>query len=187
MNSRVIISIVGLAALLEGGRTISQQIQDSWQRVRSFDEDRDGKVSRNEFRGPEQLFNRMDADADGFVTEKEARAARRQMQRPGAVPDPTRARPAGGAMLVHRIDTDHNEQISLVEWTEFFKEADENGDEILQPEEWQAAMRQQPVHDPAPAVGQPVPKVKAKERDSGREVDLGEIRKPTVLVFGSYT
>lgn len=44
------------------------------------DADQDGRVSREEFSGPEDHFNRLDEDGDGYITREEARAA----HRPGA-------------------------------------------------------------------------------------------------------
>ena len=39
-----------------------------------MDKDDDGKVSKDEFRGPAPLFDRLDADKDGFVTKEETAA-----------------------------------------------------------------------------------------------------------------
>ena len=37
------------------------------------DADGGGRVSQEEFSGPEDLFGRMDADGDGYITREEAR------------------------------------------------------------------------------------------------------------------
>ena len=48
----------------------------SWQAVVSRqDNDKDGKISKDEFRGPPRLFSRLDRDNDGYVTEQEHEAA----------------------------------------------------------------------------------------------------------------
>ena len=39
-----------------------------------MDKDDDGKVSKEEYRGPAPLFDRLDADSDGFVTKEETAA-----------------------------------------------------------------------------------------------------------------
>jgi len=50
--------------------------------VRRLDRDGDGKVSRDEFRGPARAFNRNDRNRDGYLTEDEA-PDRGQRRRPG--------------------------------------------------------------------------------------------------------
>ena len=47
--------------------------------LRAMDEDGDGKISRNEFTGPEPMFDRLDADKDGFIIPAEARRFFRQI------------------------------------------------------------------------------------------------------------
>jgi len=39
--------------------------------IQDFDQDKDGKLSREEFRGSDQGFNRLDRNRDGFVDEME--------------------------------------------------------------------------------------------------------------------
>jgi Ca2+-binding EF-hand superfamily protein len=41
-------------------------------RFKSLDKDGDGKVSKDEFDGPEARFAQLDADKDGFITQREA-------------------------------------------------------------------------------------------------------------------
>ena len=50
---------------------------DMWARMSRMDEDGDGKVSADEFRGPERLYTRLDADKDGYVTKQETAKMRR--------------------------------------------------------------------------------------------------------------
>jgi HlyD family secretion protein len=40
-----------------------------------FDRDKDNKVSKEEFPGPDQVFDRLDKDSDGFITKSEVPAA----------------------------------------------------------------------------------------------------------------
>ncbi len=60
------------------------------------DADKDGKLTRDEFRGPKQFFDRVDADKNGIVTADEARqfakrAGRRGTPNGRAVRDPRQA------------------------------------------------------------------------------------------------
>ena len=66
-----------LLVLLLCGLTQAQGMRDPWDRMQRFDTNEDGKVSREEFTGPDRIFDRMDADKDGFVTKEEAKNMRR--------------------------------------------------------------------------------------------------------------
>ena len=52
--------------------------------VDRLDRDGDGKVSREEFRGPSRAFDRNDRDGDGFLSEDEAPQRRRSGNRDGS-------------------------------------------------------------------------------------------------------
>ncbi len=162
----------------------AQEPHTQWERVWQFDTNNDGKVSRDEFAGPKQAFNRMDSDADGLLTQDEAGSSRGPF---GPGPRGARGPTGAGPGILMRIDADANGNVSFQEWTDFFNEADENADGVLQPEEWQAGVRRQTVKDNAPAVGSKAPEVKARRLQSSREVDLSSPKRTTVLVFGSYT
>ncbi|NJN14639.1 MAG: hypothetical protein HC813_03205 [Planctomycetes bacterium] len=127
MRPPLLLPFLTALALAQGGR-------DPWERMRGMDADGDGKVSRAEFRGPEQLFARLDGDRDGFVTEQEAKA--RQGGRGGAGPGP------------QLFDSNGDGKVDAEEWQAFFEKADENGDEVLQQEELSAALRGERYRDP---------------------------------------
>jgi hypothetical protein len=57
--------------------------------LQKFDKDNDGKVSKEEFTGPEQIFQRFDKDGDGYVTKPEL---------------PTGPPPGGGQGMGQRMD-----------------------------------------------------------------------------------
>ncbi len=40
--------------------------------IQDFDKNNDGKVSMEEFPGPDMAFNRLDKNSDGFIDESEA-------------------------------------------------------------------------------------------------------------------
>lgn len=163
---------------------LAQDPPEPWERMRSNDRDGDSRISRDEFRGSAQIFERLDADRDGFITREEARAMRGRL---GKGPGRNEVRGMSGRTLVARVDANDDGAVSFREWEDFFKKGDENGDEILQPEEWQAALRGQPFSDHAPTVGTRAPKVKVKALGDDRDVDLSEPKRTTVLIFGSYT
>ncbi|MBU2578196.1 hypothetical protein KKA69_05235, partial [Patescibacteria group bacterium] len=51
--------------------------------IKQLDKDNDGRVSRSEFPGPDNAFNRMDRNDDGFIDENEAPQDHGFMQRQG--------------------------------------------------------------------------------------------------------
>ena len=46
-------------------------------RLREMDADADGNISRSEWKGKEEIFNRLDANKDGMLTRDELRGARK--------------------------------------------------------------------------------------------------------------
>jgi len=144
--------------------------------MQRFDDNGDGKVSREEFTGPERFFDRFDVDKDGFITKEEAG---RRGGRGGAG--------GGPGMMTRAFDADKDGAVSKAEWDAFFKSADDNGDGVLDQDELMAAMRGRAYNDTAPKVGDAAPNVQAKSAKDGRMVDLGTPGRPTVLVFGSWT
>jgi len=157
-----------------------------WQRIKQFDTDGDGKVTKEEFQGPDRFWDRLDANGDGEVTEEEAGKMRRRgrgvnhrggMQRGGG----------GSADLMRTVDTNKDGKISKSEWDAYFKKMDENGDGQLDEGEMRAAMSGRSYNDTAPKVGVAAPKVSATRQSDGTKVELARFEKPTVLVFGSWT
>lgn len=70
----------GLARSAEGGYS-GRRPKTGGNFILRFDKDSDGQVSKAEFTGPDQLFQRLDRDHDGFITKGEV---------------PTGARPSNG-------------------------------------------------------------------------------------------
>lgn len=111
--------------------------------LRRCDEDGDGRVTRDEWPGRDEMFDRLDADGDGFITAEDVAAIRQQ-------PRPQRMNPA--QILLRVLDKNGDGQVSNSEWTDFFASADTDGDELLSYEELftqlQKALRP-PVQEPA--------------------------------------
>ena len=175
---------------------------------RPVDGDGDGKISRKEFPGPGELFERFDANRDGFIDEKEReamRGARRQGGRGGFAGGLGQGMPL--REFFHTLDADSNRQISKEEWgllckADDFKKADADKNGQVAPIELFRFLgtgqgdrpggfrpggggRERP--DRGPAVGSPAPKVVAKTMTDEKPIDLSKVTRPTVLVFGSYT
>ena len=157
---------------------------DMWSRVSRYDTNGDGKISAEEFTGPERFFERMDGDKDGFVTKEEV-AKMRGRGRGG----PGRGRSGGPDTdaILKTIDSDKNGKVSKTEWAAYFKTMDENGDGQLDDGELRAALTGRKYNDTAPKVGAPAPPIKAVSRETNKSVELNRFAKPTVIVFGSWT
>jgi Ca2+-binding EF-hand superfamily protein len=75
--------------------------------LKEMDKNGDGKVSREEFTGPEPQFDRIDADKDGFITQEEAA---RMILRGGL-------NQGFAAPRLQEMDTNNDGKISRKEWT----------------------------------------------------------------------
>ncbi len=87
------------------------------------DADKDGKISKDEFRGPDAAFARLDANGDGFITEDEAKAAGDRM------------REGRGQQGFARMDEDGDGNVTRDEWNAAFDKLDTNGDGVLNQED----------------------------------------------------
>jgi len=197
---------LALLALALPAASAGDEVPESrmWQRLKQMDANGDGKVTKDEFRGPGRMWERLDRDADGTVTRKEADTASKRMRDRGGERGGDRGgmngRPGGrggmggmggmagrGGLGFEKLDLDHNGEVSKREWAAFLEKADENKDGILQKEEWDAAVGGGPMKDAAPKVGTKAPKVSAKMIDLPLSVDLAQPKRTTVLIFGSWT
>ncbi len=174
--------------------------------LKRMDKDGDGSLSRKEFTGTSELFDRLDRNHDGQLTEadfdwSDASPLTRQMQ----IVNP----------FFRRADTDHNEKISSAEWQALFQEAAKGKDAISR-EELHALLFPPPpprsknpmagmpspmtlvkglfngeigsLHE-GPKVGQRAPNFTLKTFDKTKTLSLSRFRgkNPVVLVFGSFT
>ncbi|MHA2609912.1 MAG: EF-hand domain-containing protein [bacterium JZ-2024 1] len=99
--------------------------ESAWlkQKFMEWDVNKDGKVSREEFRGRPQMFEKLDANKDGFLTPDEVRE---QMKK---------GIQAYMGRIFSRIDTNSDKKITREEWkaaeTSLFQFLDRNGDGVL--------------------------------------------------------
>ncbi|HEV3263539.1 MAG TPA: EF-hand domain-containing protein [Gemmataceae bacterium] len=170
-----------------------------------FDADRDGTITRKEFPGTAEQFDRLDRNGDGVLTADDFEWEL----------EDSSLRPSVGPWF-SLIDANSNGRISRKEWQDFFSK-NSKGKGYLTPEDLEDALRQaapRPRPDKAsddgpspftiakgflsselgslregPAVGQPGPEFNLKTADGKRRVRLSQYRgkKPVVLVFGSFT
>jgi hypothetical protein len=172
-----------------------------------FDTDRDGVISRAEFKGPQAFFDRLDRDHDGRLTPADFDWSDRS-------PLAQRARLTEG--LFRRADSDGNGRISAEEWAALFKKA-ARGKDHLTPDDVRDLLYPPPPPPVAgkgppgmpsvgvlldglisgeigfvtegPDLGQLAPDFRLKTQDGKRTIALSDSRdrKPVVLVFGSFT
>lgn len=117
--------------------------------VARHDADGDGKLSRDEWPFGAERFDRMDPEGDGFITEEDlANIAERGRDRP----DPIH-------MFIGMMDTNGDGEVSDIEWSNFFKDADVNGNGMLGHDELMAKFMEarRPPADDGPAQAPPAP------------------------------
>jgi hypothetical protein len=171
-----------------------------------YDANGDGRITPEEFKGPPELFARLDRDRNGVITRDDF--------------DWSEASPfmrMSGMMSgwFNRIDTSSNGRISRDEWEEFFKRA-AKGKDHLTTEDLRDALLQPPPRPkdapketgPSPAallaglfqgelgsffegpdIGERAPNFTLRTHDDKRSISLKDYRgkKPVVLIFGSFT
>ena len=117
--------------------------------IKENDKNGDGKISKEEYQGPEEAFKAMDASGDGFVTREELIAgvknaqAQMQSERQQAVEAQEKALVAKmqqqAKSFMERADGDKDGKMSYSEFVESnkarFKELDTNGDGFVTTEE----------------------------------------------------
>ncbi len=187
------------------------QSRYGWQWLAArFDPEGTGRITRDRFRGPAELFARLDRDGDGVLTPADldwSPAAMKARENPAA------------SYLFYLLDADSNGRVTKAEWDAFFAKLS-RGKGYVSVEDLRMALR--PPAPPRPAAGSPPPKQMGPSRDvllagllSGelgsicegprvgtrapdfdlatqdgkRRVRLSDYRghKPVVLIFGNFT
>jgi Ca2+-binding EF-hand superfamily protein len=176
--------------------------------ARRCDDDRDGKITEEEFNGPAESFERLDRNGDGALKPEDFDWSE-------SSPFVKQQRQAGS--WFSRIDKSSNGRISHDEWQKFFEKlAGEKG--YVSPDDLRSGLfpappRSSPVPPPdaegpsreilikgvlsgelgsvceGPAINQRAPEFNLETQDGKRSIRLSEFRnqKPVVLVFGSFT
>ncbi len=169
------------------------------------DANRDGAVTRKEFAGPTDLFERLDRDHDGRVTAEdfdwsERSPYMRQMQM--------------AQRLFGRGDANTDGRLTAAEWQELFQRAAKGKDaltandlrDVLFPPPPPSKGPPPGMPTPGmllrglfsgeigsvfegPAVGRPAPDFRLETHDGKQRIALGDFRgkKPVVLIFGNFT
>jgi Ca2+-binding EF-hand superfamily protein len=121
--------IVALEQAGAGGRGRRGGPRMLKQLMERFDADKDGRVTREEWKGRPEIFARLDTNKDGAITKDEIEQA---VQRMG------RWRGRGGDAVLRRWDTNKDGSISREEWRldkAFFDRFDRNKDGVLRADE----------------------------------------------------
>jgi hypothetical protein len=174
-----------------------------WLAVR-YDKNGAGAITRKDFTGPAELFDRLDRNRAGVLKPEDFDWSNRSAY----VRDSGMAR-----MIFSRIDRDTNGRISQEEWEAFFKQA-AKGKDHLTPDDLREALFPPPLkpdtsekgpsplvllrglvegeigsmHE-GPALNAKAPDFTLRTEDGKKVITLSDFRdkKPVVLIFGSFT
>jgi hypothetical protein len=168
-----------------------------------YDGRKNGHITREEFQGPAELFERLDRDGDGTLTADDFDWSDRS---------PFVRQMGMTARWFRCLDTNSNGRISRAEWEAFFARAAKGKDHLTR-EDLRVALNP-PLpskgsgDEPSPlvllrgllngelgslwegpAINQQAPDFVLRTQDGERQIRLSEFRgkKPVVLVFGSFT
>ena len=188
--------IAAPAAAQDGGGRMGSR----WERMKRFDKDGDGKVSKDEWSGPKAFFARMDADGDGFVDEKEVNGAsmgggRGSMGGPGGRRGGMSGRGGTPDMgwVFKRMDRDGDGKFTEKDLEKIRATADKNGDGKLDEKEFMEflnAKAKRPPRGEAPKEQGMAPGFELERLDGKGKLALASLLKnerPVVVVFGSLT
>jgi Ca2+-binding EF-hand superfamily protein len=176
-----------------------------------YDTDHNGTITRQEFTGPSELFERLDRNHDGVLTAGDFDWSDRSLYALQGMP---------ARFWFSMLDKDSNGRITKEEWAAAFERASK-GKGYLTPDDLRETFPTVPpprradapptkpaANEPSPmlllerlltgelgscfegpALGQRAPEFMLKTQDGSRTIGLAQFRgkKPVVLVFGSFT
>src|SRR5258708_1441968 len=175
--------------------------------ARRYDDDRDGKITEEEFKGPAELFERLDRNGDGALKAEDF---------DWSDGSPFLKQQGQAGQWFSQIDKSSNGRITPEEWDGFFEKlAGEKG--FISREDLRAALfpaaprnaaspnaaQQGPSREilikgvlsgelgslwEGPGINQRAPEFNLETQDGKRTIRLSEVRnrKPVVLVFGGF-
>jgi hypothetical protein len=173
-----------------------------------MDANRDGIITRREFKGPRALFDLLDRDGDGQLTRHDFDwSPRSKLAQQEQI----------ATMLFRRGDSNSNGRVSRAEWEALFKQAAGEKDYLTaddlrtllfppmrpptkapppgsgMPSRWTLLKglfegEIGSMHE-GPALGEMAPAFRLPSHDGKRTISLSDYRgkKPVVLIFGSFT
>ena len=198
MRSCIIVVILLVGSVMQAQQQPRQTPNRGGGFARQMDANGDGKISRDEFPGPKEMFDQFDKDKNLILSDDEREAMRQQRRRGGGFRRPGQ-NPAGGNLaqeLFQSVDANKDRTLSAKEWAAYFgkvlaeADADKNGN--LSAEEWQAWRRRKEGAtsgrpDRGLEIGALAPKVSAEFMTQKGSLDFSKITHLSVVIFGSYT
>jgi len=205
MRSCIIVILLLIGNVLQAQQQPRQSPNRGGSFGRQMDANGDGKITRDEFPGPKEMFDQFDKDKNNSLSPEERDAMRQSrmrgefgrgnsgggFRRPGQGQGNNMAQELFGA-----VDANKDSKLSPKEWQSYFDkiltEADKDKNGNLSAEEWQAwRQRRQSRSSGRPdrglEVGTMAPKVTAEFMTQKGSLDFSKIKHLSVVIFGSYT
>ena len=129
---RLITTTLGLIACFAFvAQAQDQERPDPWSRViERADQDGDGQINKEEFRGPPERFEELDANKDGFISKDEFKPREAGARRGGRG---GQRGPQPGHMLVHSADQDKSGDVTEAEQVAFLASLKADADGVIDP------------------------------------------------------
>ena len=148
LTAMAVVAVLAMSAMVamaadgdrpDGPRQNMDPAQRWAQLLERSDADDDGKISKDEFKGPDEVFDRLDKNGDGAITEDEMKGAGNRGGQDGRQQmDPAER----WKSLLERFDKDNDGNISEAEFEgpdRVFGFLDKNGDGVITEDEGKQA------------------------------------------------